>query len=355
MKKILIRVLYSISITLLVFLCPYIVTFSKTPTLHKTTLNVFSWGNYLPTEAIEQFQQQTGIKVNIHYHTTNEELIQKLTKQEEESFDVLFPSDYAVPILAKTGHLKHLDKSKLTYLNRIDPHLLNLPFDPNNEYSTPYSYEIYGLAYDKTVYPDLIEPGFEDYFNPKQGKIIMMSDPLDGMNVLAYHLFHDNTKNLTKDQKEILMKELRSLSPKVEAYADCRAKYYITSKTSHMALLKSSFISSLIDEDPNIIFSYPKSGLFTSIENAAITANSKNEAAAYQFINFLYESKIMATQASLYPYFPACPDAIDQMTNPDPQFVAFYNEARERKDYLFLNYFLPEEEIRDLWMRAKVQ
>src|SRR3990172_5335690 len=101
------------------------------------TLNLFVWTEYIPQDAIECFERVYGVKVNRNEYSTNEEMYAKL-KAGSTTYDLIQPTDYIVEPMARQGMLHKLDKSKLPVLNGFDPNYLNLPFDPNNEYTIPY-------------------------------------------------------------------------------------------------------------------------------------------------------------------------------------------------------------------------
>ncbi len=114
----------------------------------ENTLNVFAWGDILDPDVIARFQKKTGIHVNLNYYSSNEELIVKLRATQGAGYDLIIPSDYAVNVLAEENLLKPLDRSQLGFWPKIDPNLLNHFFDPDNRYSIPFEWEIYGFGID---------------------------------------------------------------------------------------------------------------------------------------------------------------------------------------------------------------
>ena len=79
------------------------------------------------------------------------------------------PTDYIVSLMVRQGLLQKLDKSKLPVLKYFDPNYLNLPFDPNNEYTIPYQAGMDAIVYNgdrikdpPKSFADLWKPEFMD-------------------------------------------------------------------------------------------------------------------------------------------------------------------------------------------------
>ena len=92
------------------------------------TITVFNWGEYIDPELIEQFEEETGIKVIYETFDSNEAMMVKI-QQGGTTYDVAMPSEYAVEKLKEEGLLVPLDHSKLPNLKNIDERFLDLSFD----------------------------------------------------------------------------------------------------------------------------------------------------------------------------------------------------------------------------------
>ena len=103
---------------------------------------------------IADFEKETGIKVNLNYYSSNEELIVKLKATKGEGYDLIIPSDYAVKSLSKKNSSKTIDRSKSAFWNEINPALIGHFFDPENQFSIPFEWEIYGFGIDKEYFKD---------------------------------------------------------------------------------------------------------------------------------------------------------------------------------------------------------
>ena len=81
-------------------------------------VNVCSWGEYIETDLIDQFEDETGIKVN--YTTTeSNETLYSLLKTGGSSYDVIVPSDYMLSRLIAEGMLEPLDFSNIPNFDQI--------------------------------------------------------------------------------------------------------------------------------------------------------------------------------------------------------------------------------------------
>ena len=82
-------------------------------------VNVLNWSSYIPYEIINDFQDETGIKVNYGTYSSNEELLAKISSSKEGTYDLIFPSDYMIELMISKHMLDEIDKNKITNFNKI--------------------------------------------------------------------------------------------------------------------------------------------------------------------------------------------------------------------------------------------
>ena len=318
---------------------------------NKDELNVFVYNNFLDLEMVNAFTEETGIKVRLHYFNSNEELIAKLEITNAEGYDILFPTDYACKILEDKGFLQPLDKSKLDFFEKIYPFLLNKNFDPENRYSIPYMWEVYGIAYDPTLISK--EKFFiKDYYNPSYRKV-MPPDFIESINIASLHLFGD--KNfLTDQEKKDVSNLLKIQNDSIVAYADFRAKDIITSKNAEVVLLKTSYLDEMKKEKPQLEYTLPKDKFFTSIENTAICKTAKNIDNAYAFLNYIYKAENLALAVNLFRCYPACPETFNCPHDHHEKFLEVIEEVKSRPQDMRLFYYITDPDTaRDMFIKSK--
>ncbi len=102
-------------------------------------LNVWNWSDYIEPSLLEQFEAETGIKVNYEVGDSNEMLETKLLAG-RTGYDVVVPSASFMARQIQAGIFQKLDRSKLSNYGNLDPAIQkNLAaLDPGNEYSVNY-------------------------------------------------------------------------------------------------------------------------------------------------------------------------------------------------------------------------
>ena len=121
------------------------------------SINVYNWGEYISTGADEgtlnvneEFTKLTGIEVNYTNFATNEELYAKL-KGGGASYDIIIPSDYMISKMIKEGLIQKVNMDNIPNSKYIMDNFKGLDYDPNDEYSVPYTWGTVGIIYDETM------------------------------------------------------------------------------------------------------------------------------------------------------------------------------------------------------------
>jgi spermidine/putrescine transport system substrate-binding protein len=329
----------------------------KTPWEKKypNELNVFTWADYIPAEIAADFEKETGIHVHFHYYASNEELLAKMRSTKGHGYDLLIPSDYAVKILIDEHLIKPIDKKKVPYFSEIAPFLCNRHFDLDNTYSIPGLWEVFGLGVDREALanqPEILnKPSLKHLFDPTSYKVTMTPDVLEAITFASQYLYN-KTESLSKTQLAEVEALLTKQKKGTEAYADYRAKYLISTKNCSIALLRSPFFHQIKTDSPFIDFLIPEGPIFLSIESYAISKETKQEEAAYKFLNFLLRKENTLKLIEFCPLYPSIIGySKEQKTY--PEFDETLQKIVERNEFECFRYLTSESEMRKLWINVK--
>ena len=231
----------------------------------RKTINVCTFAETFSQEAIERFELQTGIHVNLTYVEIDEQIFAKFRMNDGAGYDVVNISDYMVQTLADQGWLRELDHTKLSSMTQLDAHLMGRAFDPGNLYSVPHKWYVYGLAYNKSFFnkrPEEMSLRFV-FQNPAllytQGqvprpyRVCMLDDGRDAVFMTAIYLF-GRVDNLGIDEFAQIERLLIDQKKWVEAYTVHSAQYFLFADVTPIALMSSNYMRKIFEINDQIGF-----------------------------------------------------------------------------------------------------
>ena len=193
------------------------------------TLNVYNWGEYISDgsdgslDTIKAFESwyeaEYGQKVKVNYSTyaSNEDMYAKL-KSGAVSYDVIIPSDYMIARLKDEDMLLPLNFDNIPNYQYIDSQFQGLYYDPDDQFSIPYTYGVVGIIYDDNKVDAADVGGWDLMWNDKYaGSILQFNNSRDAFGTAMYKLGIDvNTTD--KSQWDLALDELLKQRPMVKAY-----------------------------------------------------------------------------------------------------------------------------------------
>jgi len=314
------------------------------------SITILTWPAFLDAQYLQKFEQQTGIKVHLRYVESNEELYVKLKETKGEGYDLIMPSDYMIELLKNENILKKIDMNKLSFIDKMYPHLLNNYYDPANEYSIPFFWSMYGIAYDQDYFKDeTVDPSWGLIFDPlKAPKHLCMIDGVrELVQIAAQYLFGKQTKELTHDQIVQIKALLVDQKKLVELYTEDRANFLLASKTSPMAVSIGAVAARIMRSFKNIKFVIPKEGSFLNIDAFVIPQKTTNDELIYVFLNYLYQEEVLKHHIAKYAFFSPL-KGIEVPESPVPM----PSDDQIKKADFFKN-ILSRSELSDVWITLK--
>jgi spermidine/putrescine transport system substrate-binding protein len=321
----------------------------------ENAINVFAWGDILEPSIIKNFEEETGIKVNLSYYSSNEELIVKLKATGGEGYDLIIPSDYAVNVLIQEDLLKEIDQEKLNFWNQINPSLLHHFFDPENRYSIPFEWELFGFGIDKDFFKDRpLNPSWDMLFDPQtvDYKITMINDPIEAVEFASFYLYGP-VSTLTDEQTLEVKRVLMQQKPWVTAYADFRGDYFLATKNCAVVVASTSYIWRTKRLFDFVGFVVPKEGSFITIENLCIPKKSHKDQLVYSLINYLYTPHSVATHYETFGFFPSTLHTVESLKIDEQAMELLKSSEKDFEKYHFFRNIVPQQEVRDIWVEVK--
>lgn len=263
-------------------------------------LVVYNWGDYIDPDLLDQFTEETGIKVQYETFDSNEAMYTKI-KQGGTTYDIAVPSDYMIDKMIKEDLLVKLDKSKLEGLDNIGSEFLHKSFDPSNDYSIPYFWGTVGIIYNTSMI-DQVPEHWEDLWREDYRNQIMLFDGSRevlgfGLNSLGYSL---NSKDMS--QLLEVEKRLNDLTPNIKAIVADEMKGYMIQGDAAIGVTFSGEASEMLDANEDLGYVVPSEGSNLWFDNLVIPTTVKHEEEAYAFINFMLRPEVAAKNAEYIGY-----------------------------------------------------
>lgn len=274
------------------------------------TLYLYNWGDYIDPDLIDKFEEESGYKVVMETYDSNEAMITKI-KQESTNFDICIPSEYAVEMMRDQGLLEKLDHKKIVGLDNIDERFLDVAYDPGNEYSIPYLWGTFGIVYNTKKYDESDFDSWKNLWDKKfEGEILSFDGAREtlGIGLLANNL----SLNTTDPKKLVEVRdELIGFMGNVKAILADEIRMYMALEEANVGITFSGDASSAIESNENLSYAIPKEGSNIWFDTMVIPKTSKNQKAAYAFINFMLEPENAAQNADYIWYATPNKKALD--------------------------------------------
>ena len=274
------------------------------------TLYLYNWGDYIDPDLIDKFEEESGYKVVMETYDSNEAMITKI-KQKSTNFDICIPSEYAVEMMRDQGLLEKLDHNKIVGLDNIDERFLDVAYDPGNEYSIPYLWGTFGIVYNTKKYQESDFDSWKNLWDKKfEGEILSFDGARE---TLGIGLLANNLSLNTTDPKKLLevRDELIGFMGNVKAILADEIRMYMALEEANVGITFSGDASSAIESNENLSYAIPKEGSNIWFDTMVIPKTSKNQKAAYAFINFMLEPENAAQNADYIWYATPNKKALD--------------------------------------------
>lgn len=336
------------------------------------SINVYNWGEYISDgsdgllDVNSEFTKLTGIKVNYSTYATNEELYAKL-KGGASNYDIIIPSEYMISRMIKEGMLNKLNFDNIPNFKYTMERFRNQAYDPENEYTVPYTWGTVGIIYDRTAITDEEDIDWDILWNEEYADSILMFDnPRDSFAIaeqlLGYSMNTENPEELKaaaeklKEQKKLIQSYVMDeIFDKMGAQEAVLAPYYAGDAVT------------LMNEYEHLGFKIPPSGTNLFIDAMCIPACAKQQEAAEMYINFMCEPDIAFATTSYIGYstpnsaaYEMLDDEVklDGISYPDDEYIQnqttvyvnMSDEANQLMQNLWTEMKSTQENTKNLWV-----
>lgn len=321
------------------------------------TLHLYLPGEYISDEMLAGFEEQTGAEVVVDNFDSNEQMYIKVANG--EAFDVLIPSDYMIQRLIQEDLLMKLDPAKVDEsLVQLDDKVLDLAYDPGNQYSVPYFWGTVGIVYDTQKVPleDLEREGWAIFQDPKyKGDIYMYDSERDqfmtALKNLGYSMNTDDEAQL-QAAYDWLATVGNTMDPEIvtDEIID-----HMANARKALGLIYSGDATYVIQENDQMGYFLPGEGTNLWTDAMCIPKNAPNPELAYAFINYAAGYEAQMLNSTYVGYTATNLEAEEELAATEFEGIDAYIPRTEYpNDEVFEYNAKARKIIADLWSRVKV-
>ncbi|NLJ40170.1 MAG: spermidine/putrescine ABC transporter substrate-binding protein [Clostridiales bacterium] len=275
-------------------------------------INLMTWGgDFVPREIINEFEAETGIKVNYKEMQSNEDM-QSVLEANPGQYDLAVVTDYMVDILRQNGILEKFDKSKMPNFKNINPVYQNNYYDETNEYSIPYAVSTSFLL----VNPGAIEElgakpitGYKDMWQEElKDNIVVIDWSVEIIGLVLKSLGYEYNETDPKKVQEAKEK-LFELKDHIMRFETNTPEDSLISGEAVVGFMYSNQAVKGQAEDERLQPVFPEEGMPIYIDSFVMSKDAPNKDGSYQLLNFLMDPEISARISELTKFTNANKEA----------------------------------------------
>jgi spermidine/putrescine-binding protein len=255
---------------------------------NKKQLTIYTWSEMFPPDVLEDFEKETGVRINYVNFDTDETMLARLQAAKGGDYDLVIADDYIIETAIAEGLVQKLDKSKLSNYRNINPIYQGQFYDPADEYTVPYGAGVQTIVYDPervgidiSAYVDLWNPSLEDSVG-----IIESFRVINGMALKVIgQSYNTNDLGVIRAAGD----KLRELAPNIRLIRDDNLQDELLSGEIAAAVMYTSQVTMVMMENPDLKVVFPTEGIGFGIMAAFIPARASNSDAAYAFLDYILD------------------------------------------------------------------
>ena len=281
-------------------------------------VNVYNWSDYIDESILEDFEEETGIRVVYDVFDSNEVLETKMLAG-GSGYDVVVPTGSFLQRQIQAGVFMPLDKSKLTNYDNLWDRIMErvANYDPGNKYAVNYMWGTTGIGYNVDAVQErlgkerieswsvLLEPEMLAKF--ADCGVHFLDAPTELFPAMLNYMGEDPDSK-DPDTLRAAAERLNALRPHVK---QVHSSAYINALANGDACLVIGWSGDVLqardraaeaDNDVRVDYAIPKEGALMWFDNMAIPSDAPHPDNAHTFINYMLRADVIA-RATNYVYY----------------------------------------------------
>ena len=301
-------------------------------------VNVFNWSDYITDEVLQQFTEETGIRVVYDVYDSNDTLEARLLAG-SSGFDVVVPTATFMQRQIAAGVYQPLNRDLLPNLSNMDERLMAAAasHDPDNEHGVIYMWGTTGIGYNIDMVAERLGEDFEVdtwamVFDPEiAGQladcgIAWLDSPTD--------MYPAALAWMGRDPQSTAAEDFEAATEMMMGVRDTVRYFHSSQYISDLAngeicvavgwsgdVLQAAERADEAGRGVNVWYAIPEEGAMQWFDMLVIPADAPNPENAHAFINFIMQPEVSAAITN-YVWYPnanaAALEFVDEEIREDP-------------------------------------
>ncbi|HJE20565.1 MAG TPA: ABC transporter substrate-binding protein [Aliicoccus persicus] len=287
-----------------------------------SAIHIFNWGEYIDPDLLDQFTEETGIRVIYETFDSNEAMLVKIN-QGGTSYDLAMPSEYMVEKMQERDMLIEIDHEQLPNLEHIGEQFLGLDFDPENKYSVPYFWGTVGVLF----HPEKTDLDFTDWdmlWDESLRNEILLVDSAREVMGFSLNSMGESLNETDPDKLDAAFEKLVELAPNVRGVVGDEIMQMMINNESIAAVIWSGSARDVMWENEELDYVVPEGGSNLWFDTFVIPETANNIEGAHQFINFMLEPENAAQNADYVGYSTPNDAGLSLLDEEEQEDTRFY-------------------------------
>ena len=290
-------------------------------------LNISNWPLYIDDKTISEFDQATGATTKYTEDVNdNNEFFGKVAplfrQGDSGGRSIIVVTDWMADKMHQLGYVQNFDKEMMTTAqDNLIPSLQSPSFDPNRDFSMPWQTGMTGLVVRSDLAPDV--ESINDLFDPKyKGKVTMLTEMRDTVPLVMAADGVDPLEATTEDWMAAIDKLQENVAN--GQIRDFTGNDYVQDMANGSVVAAIGWSGDAVQaqvDNPNIEWRMPTQGCALWSDNMMIPVGAPNPAAAYAFMNYVYEPENQAQIAEYVNYVSPVKGVKEVLEAKDPELA----------------------------------
>lgn len=272
-------------------------------------LNIYNWADYIGQHTIQNFERESGIRVDYDTFDSDTTLEAKMLTG-SSGYDIVSTSQNYFSRQIKAGAYRAIDRDRLSNWHNLDPRVLAVlaRFDPGNRHAVPYLHAINGFTYN----PEMIRARMKDapvdslelLFRPEIVSRfadcgVTFLDSAENVLQMALNYLHLDPNSRRPEDFQAAEKLLLAVRPYIKTFDSSEFMNGLANRELCIAMSWSGDYSVVMARaraaglDLKLAFTVPREGANATYNGLLIPADAPHPAEAHEFLNYMLRPEVI--------------------------------------------------------------